>query len=174
MKTILTFIIALNIATVVRGQNMSAPKPNHKDSIQLSFVWKEFKNSLTTKNIQELHKLSLKHVYCDLFEPMDATKPARDPYIHIDTFLKQFFRQMHNSKLWLVVKTKKYHMGVEHEENPRPPNKTSIERTLKIYEIWYVTWEPNELAKGHEGQTHAFQFIKVHNRFKFYGMTSVP
>lgn len=45
---------------------------------------------------------------------------------------------------------------------------------FRLYEIWVITYVPDEWAKGHEGQSHAFQFLKIKDRFKFYRLTSVP
>lgn len=123
-----------------------------------------------------LQNLSLKLVYCDLFENQDDPKTLyKDSYLPINTFLKQFFHHMPHSKLWLVVKTKKNHFGIQELQDFHPTNiKHQKTKSLLIYEVWYVTWEPNELQKGHEGQTHAFQFVKIDGNFKFYGMTSIP
>ena len=43
---------------------------------------------------------------------------------------------------------------------------------LKVYEVWVHTYKPDELSKGHQGTSHAFQFVKVNGNFKFFGLTS--
>jgi hypothetical protein len=45
---------------------------------------------------------------------------------------------------------------------------------LHLYELWIQTYKPNEWTAGHKGQSHAFQFVKVNNKFRFYGVTSIP
>jgi len=82
---------------------------------------------------------------------------------------------MGNSKLWSVVKTKKYRLHIEKQTTYNPDfDKTRKGKPIRLFEVWFITWEPNELAKGHEGQSHAFEFVKIGNAIKFYGMTSIP
>lgn len=45
---------------------------------------------------------------------------------------------------------------------------------LTLYEVWIPTYKANELSKGHPGTSHAFQFVKINNEFKLFGMTSIP
>lgn len=45
---------------------------------------------------------------------------------------------------------------------------------LTIYALFFVTLKPNELEKGHEGQTMAFRFVKLKDGYKFEGLESVP
>ena len=45
---------------------------------------------------------------------------------------------------------------------------------LILYEVWIQTYSPNEWAKGHEGQNNAFQFVKINDKFKLFGLTSIP
>lgn len=45
---------------------------------------------------------------------------------------------------------------------------------LKLYEVWIPTYKKDELSKGHPGTSHAFQFVKIGGKFKFYGLTSIP
>lgn len=48
----------------------------------------------------------------------------------------------------------------------------SESKDLKVYEVWVPTYKPDELSKGHPGSSHAFQFVKVHGEFRFFGLTS--
>lgn len=48
----------------------------------------------------------------------------------------------------------------------------SDSKDLKVYEVWVPTYKPDELSKGHPGSSHAFQFVKVHGEFRFFGLTS--
>jgi len=43
-----------------------------------------------------------------------------------------------------------------------------------VYNIWYLVFEPNEISKGDEGLSEAFQFMKINGKFKLYGLTSIP
>lgn len=52
------------------------------------------------------------------------------------------------------------------------PKDSSGSKDLKVYEVWVPTYKPDELSKGHPGSSHAFQFVKVHGEFRFFGLTS--
>jgi len=72
------------------------------------------------------------------------------------------------------MKTKKYHIG-ESYMNFHPPNiKTLKSKALTLYDVMYVTFEPNEIAKGHEGGSEGFEFVKINNQFRLFGLTSIP
>lgn len=45
-------------------------------------------------------------------------------------------------------------------------------KDLTVYEVWVPTYKKDELSKGHQGTSHAFQFIKVNDTFRFFGLTS--
>jgi hypothetical protein len=172
MKNLLLVFLLLLIFNDASGQGFE--KLSYNDSLRLVDAWVKFKKTLENKNLKTLKTLSLRIVDCDIFQTPD---PYHDvsPYISIDTFSKQFFQHMSNSKLWSVVKTKKYRLHVEKQINYSPEfNKKQNGLPILLFEVWFITWEPNELAKGHEGQSHAFEFVKIGNSLKFYGMTSIP
>ena len=145
------------------------------DSIGLSLSWIKFKKALLINDSPALHRLSLPLLDCDLYQEADPNKLPKDNFMPIDTFIKQFTYHMPDSKLWSVVKTKKKRLRVENAIDFHPRNvKHQKSKSLMIYEVWYTTWEPDELQKGHEGQAHAFEFVKINGEFKFYGITSIP
>jgi hypothetical protein len=175
MKHAITTLFILFITLDLFGQGTSSPKLSTKDSLKLTTTWAIFKKGLELKDRQTLSNLSLKYVYCDLFvEPDPNSTTSPNPYISFKTFLNEFFAHMPKSKLWSVVKNNKYHFSVEDDYWHPKNGKSKKEKLQNVYQIWFITSKPNELQKGHEGQTHAFQFVKVNGEFKFYGMTSIP
>lgn len=50
----------------------------------------------------------------------------------------------------------------------------SYPNDLKLYEVWIPTYLAGELSKNSPGASHAFQFVKIDGKFKFYGFTSIP
>ena len=174
MRILLSIAIGLFLSTAVYGQEYRTSKLTREDSLELSNVWAKFKHALEIKDIQILHRLSLPSIDCDLFQPMD-TRPEQNPNISIDTFLNEFYERFPDFKLWRAVKTKKYHMTTEPAIYSGQINiKSKRNKSLMLYYIWYLVFEPNEVAKGYEGQSEAFQFMKINGKFKFYGMTSIP
>ncbi len=162
----------LLISQLTLAQATAFSKISRRDSVVLVKTWNAFKQALSKKDDLQLRTLSLKTVRCDLFDAEAILAPNYDPYIPISKFLKQFYR---DTKLRMVVSSKHYHLSTDTVENFQPKNiKYQKTRNLITYEIWYVVWEPGELAKGHEGASDAFQFVKIGENFKFYGMTSIP
>lgn len=45
-------------------------------------------------------------------------------------------------------------------------------KDLTVYEVWVPTYKKDELSKGHQGTSHAFQFVKINGTFRFFGLTS--
>jgi hypothetical protein len=43
-----------------------------------------------------------------------------------------------------------------------------------IYEVIVTTTKPGEIAPEHEGGQYAFQFIKINNGYKFWGIDTIP
>lgn len=173
------FVISLLFFTnELWGQEKSPKKFYPRDSVEFNKAWETFKQALVSKDINSLHHLSLKKVNCDLFETPDPTATYDESVatnISIDKFIAEFYQDLSKLKLWSVIKTKRYHMAFEDISGVYLPNvKYRKGKPATIYEIWYLTFEPNEIAKGHEGQSEAFQFIKLNGAFKFCGMTSIP
>lgn len=143
----------------------------YKDSIALDYIWKTFKIALETNDSQTLRRLSLRNVDCDIFQNQDP-RIIQSSIISINTFIKQFFQHKKKSKLWNVIENKKYHISVE--ETDYHPNIYPSKKSITMYTIWFVTWEPNELQKRSEGISHGFEFVKVKGEFKFSGLTHIP
>jgi hypothetical protein len=179
MKKLSLLWFLLIIISKSYGQNLEPTKLSYKDSIELTNTWKKFKSALEKRNTKTLHQMALKIVHCDMFQnPNPNTSYNQDiynSYISFNKFLAQFYHELPKLKLWIVMKTKKYHIDVSNAIDFHPPNiKYQKKHSLKIYDIWYLTFEPNEIAKGHEGESEAFEFVKINGRFKFYGLTSIP
>src|SRR6185312_6088446 len=175
MKKVFIFGFVILMCQSTLAQQLIASKLSYKDSLAVSKALYSFKNALSKKDIFLLRSFSLRTVQCDLFDQEPIPSSNYNPFISINTFLKQFYHGFPNTKLWMAITTKNCHLSVEVIENFHPKNIQFLnKRDLVIYEIWYVVWEPNEIAKGHEGASDAFEFIKVGKRFKFYGMTSIP
>jgi hypothetical protein len=178
MRGISLVTVLLFIASGLYGQESEHAKFLNKDSIELINTWKKFKISLKSRDTKSLRQLSLKTVHCDLFQTPNPNatyeQDISNSYISFDKFLVQFYRNLPKLKLWSVMKTQKYSI-VESAYNFRPPNIKYLKvKSLKFYDILYVTFEPNEIEKGHEGQQEGFEFVKIYGKYKFFGLTSIP
>jgi hypothetical protein len=164
----------LNAFSQLKGYEII--KISLKDSIQLDKVWKEIKIGIETKNKSLIIKNSLSKIDCDICLKHDYEKgPPENYLVLVDTFINMAFSQLLDSQLWKAVNKKKYSIMVSKQPHMKLDNvHLGKNETLKLYEIFYVTYEANEWAEGHEGQDHVFQFVKIKNEFKFYGLTSIP
>ena len=171
MKQFMLFLFLLFIATVTYGQTRIAH--SQKDSIALDRTWKKFKTAFLNKDVKTLKLLSLKTIKCDFYQNNTSDQ---SPYISVNTFLTDVFHGFPNTKLRRAVLTKKSNFSFEKISNLDLPEniKPQKVKSIMICEVWYVVWEPNEIAKGHEGASEGFQFVKIDNQFKFYGLTSIP
>lgn len=148
-----------------------------KDSIELAKYFKKFQKAFDLENHQAIRDLSLTGIDCDLCitSDYDLSEPPEDDILPIDTFLLKNVKNILESKMWEALKERGYKLSLHKITNYRTSNlPQNYGGLLELYELWIQTFLPNEWAEGHEGQSHAFQFVKLENQFKFYGITSVP
>ena len=178
MRNLSLLALLVYLSTGLYGQESKPPNLFYKDSIELTKTWRKFKTALELKDTKTLRRLSLNIVHCDLFQTPNPNgtynQIVANSYISFHAFLAQFYHDLSKLKLWSVMKTKKYQI-VECAMNFHPPNIKYLKSTsLKLYDILYVTFEPNEIEKGNEGQQEGFEFVKTNGKFRFFGLTSIP
>jgi hypothetical protein len=175
-KILIVFLLFLSMG--VHGQSFKPTRILYNDSVKLINTWKRLKKALKLKDTKTLRHLSLKIVHCDLFQTYNPkltyAQSIAIAYMPLNTFLTEYYQNLHKSKLWSVMKFKKYNL-TEAYMNFRPQNIKNLKSMpLILYDIMYVTFEPNEIAKGHEGASEGFEFVKINDEFKFFGLTSIP
>jgi len=178
MKNLSLLSILIYIATGLYSKNFNHYKLPYKDSIELVNTWQKFKLSLELKDKNTLRRLSLKTVHCDLSQTPNLNasfeQNVNNSYISFDKFLVQFYHNSSISKLRAAIKTSKYYIG-ESEMHIHPPNIYNQKtKSIILYDVSYITIKPNETAKGNEGESEGFEFIKIDGKYKFFGLTSVP
>lgn len=179
MRNLSLILVLLFIGSALYGQELQHFNSRSKDKIAVNKTWKKFKKALECKDKKNLRLLSLKRVDCDLFQappPEDShEQDIANSYISIDTFLVRFYADLPKLKLWSVMKYKKYRIGEIAYNDFHPPNiQYQKSKSFKVSCIWYTIFEPNEITKGDEGESEAFEFVKINGKFKFYGLTSIP
>ncbi|WP_428329254.1 hypothetical protein [Mucilaginibacter sp.] len=175
-KLLIPFFLFLTIG--VQGQPYKPTNITFKDSVKLINTWKQLKKALELKDTKTLRNLSLKTIHCDLFETIDPKLTYEQSiavtYMSLNTFLIQYYKNLPKSKLFEVMKYKKYNISEAYLNFPPPNMKIHRSMPITLYDILYVTFEPNEIAKGHEGASEGFEFVKMKDEFKFFGLTSIP
>jgi hypothetical protein len=135
------------------GQSLS--EINRTDSLDVSTFFPNFIKAIKDKDFDFIKKRATLKIACDYCD---------NRYYSIDELLKDPLKDFANSKIFSAYTKRGY-------STLREPYQ--IEENA-LYCVWIALWLPEELGKGHEGGSIGFQFIKVNNEFKFYGLTSVP
>ncbi len=151
------------------GQQMKMVKTSKTDSLAVEAVWKQYVKALATKNVRTLKKLSLSRVYC---QPCATQSNTANELVTADAYIKSTLRTLPRTKLWEAVQTTKHFVVTEKIKNYKPQNIKTTDEVLNVYDIWYVTRQPDKI-KGYEGVRYAFQFVKEQGQFKFFGLTSL-
>ena len=170
---VFVFTLVSSIAFAQQDGEMKFLEMDKADSIEIDKTFKKFIGAIENKDAETIKRISLSEIDCDLCS--DRKYPKKDYYIPIKKFIKQAFKTYVDSPLAQAVKTRGYRSIVRFIPNSKPQILPSnFGNDLTIYELYVQTYKPNEWMLGHEGQSHAFQFVKVNGEFKFYGMTSIP
>jgi hypothetical protein len=175
MKNILLILLFIVLTKLSYGQSEYEPqlrKLSKADSVVLAETFLEFVKAIELKDERKIIALSLDSINCNLCLTNDHPK---DNIIPIETFINQTFRSFVSSQLYKAIKNNRLQLSIGIIKNFKPKNVPfNFPKDLKLYEVWVQTYLPNEWVKGHEGQSHTFEFIKVDGLFKFYGLSSIP
>lgn len=157
------------------NKKMEWKKIEKSDSLKLSRTWKIFLNALEKKDNKTIRKNSLVTIFCDPCQEIDGDYLPSDNLVPIDSFLNRTNKSFLNSPLHIAIKKRGVKFSILKIADFHPRNVPKTEKKdFEVFEIWVQTYVADEWAKGHEGQSHAFRFIKIKHDFKFYGLTSVP
>jgi len=175
ISTILFFVI---FSTVTYGQERRKTELYNlsiQDSLKLETTWNEFINAIGNKDTEKIKEYSLEEIYCDICVIHKSPNLFTDYILPIDTFINMAFTELIGSQLWKAIHERPLNfLGTTIPDFWTKNLPESFKPNLTLYEIWIETYRQNEWAEGHEGQNHGFQFVLINDKFKFYGITSVP
>jgi hypothetical protein len=145
------------------------------DTLQLLQSAHKFADAVNLKDVRKIREMSLTLVHCRLcIENPIPPKTSEYFYIKLNTFLGAAYREPELIKLWTVVKDRNEMINSYMLKKPFRQEALKGLDEVTIFEVFYTTFKPNELANGHEGQQTALQFVKLGRDFKFYGIDTVP
>ncbi len=179
MKYIFILILLSFPKSSVFGQDLILGKPSKEDSSLLMSSWNLYIKAVENKDIKLIKTLSLSLIDCEICTANNSwsslDKPGEDSFIKVDSFANILFNEIAQTKIWAVIKSSIPATSTRSIKDYYPRS-LKIKKGTKftIYELGYQTWKPDEFAKGHEGASHIFQFVKLKGFFKLYGVTSVP
>jgi hypothetical protein len=162
---------------VVHSQVSTSPlsKLSRKDSLNVGKVFKELVKAIETKQTHKIIEACLNEVECKscinndtvLIEPRSFVKAKKYAELAIVDFTK--------SKTYSALKSRGYTVHTTMLEKIEPHSfPVDYAKDIILYEVYILTYLPDELAKGHEGAVNVFQFVKINGDFKLYGIDSIP
>ncbi|GAA4469532.1 hypothetical protein GCM10023093_29130 [Nemorincola caseinilytica] len=140
-----------------------------QDAAKVDKAWRAFLGGLQKRDTAQLRSMSLPRIEC--VPCQDRIQGRLEYRVGLDTFLTHL-----NSwppDRWNAIMTRKYWVNTIVTSHT-PPGIIDTRKHFLIYELAFVTTEPNVVAPGHEGVSHLFQFIDIDGTLRFYGMATVP
>jgi hypothetical protein len=143
------------------------------DSISLSDTWANYSKFLADKNIREIKNNSLPFIHC--IPCKIGYTPGTNYVFPVDSFIDSFYSWFKGSKLETVIKADKKDIhGILYKDYQPENLSLKTGESFTSYEIFFLTFKPNEISPRHEGGGHFFLFIKKDNRFLLYGFDTNP
>jgi hypothetical protein len=166
----LLFFISLSLKAQ-EGSEMELKKISIKDSIAVNKVFQKLLKAIESKQEKVFLELTLNKVECNnCVESSDMVNYVSN----IDLYNNQF-KTFETSAVYKALKKRGYHISTNEIKDYKPKNlPKSYAKDLILFEVWIHTYLPNEWAEGHEGQSNIFQFVKIGNEYKLYGLSSIP
>ena len=96
-------------------------------------------------------------------------------FIPAELFYENLAKNFTKSQLYKSLVSRGYSFRTvvmrNYKPSVLPPN---YPQDLTLYEVWVDTYLAGEWAPEHEGISHVFQFVKIGNNFKLFGLTTKP
>ena len=165
------FVFIFFTTLICHGQETI--KLTSKDSTEIIKTWEQFSASLKGGSRTKIKTLSQSRVDCLTCTPSDSV--VTDYFVSIDKFIDYIVALSQTSKLGKAIEASPEKIWVTKYDDFLPKYwDIKMGNEFVIYQILFHTYKRNELAPGHEGSAHIFQFIKTNNKFVFYGFDVVP
>lgn len=169
---IFCFLLSSVIALSQNRNNKNTTASTEWDKLDEVFV--AVIDALVKDNKPAFKALSLPYVDC-----MDCVgAPEFNQQGHlvtVDIFYLNVAKNFTASPVYKALAKRGYTFGTITISDFRPKNlPRSYPKDLKLYEVWVPTYLAGELSKNSPGASHAFQFVKIDGKFRFYGFTSIP
>ena len=180
MKHLFSVLALLVGVLALQSQACCSDTLGRSERLALENAWMTFLEAVSKNDIMKIRRISHCSIRCLLC--VDNTKEeekelerfmereqgwynklyAERIFIPIDQFCKNDFPLLFTTAFIEKLKSGKPTFILEQINGE------------KVYEVLIPTSQPEELARGHEGRLHVFQFIKAKNAYKFWGVDTVP
>jgi hypothetical protein len=130
-----------------------------RDSMALIRNWKSFFKAIDEKDTQKIRAMSLDSVICSICEGL--TEDYYESNMEsIDDFITGCNRNFPDTALYVKMKSNAYKIGI---------NKNRSKQQI-IYEVSFSV--TISLDYSRRKYRHTFQFVKIDDQFRFYGVDS--
>ncbi|WP_052273482.1 hypothetical protein [Flavihumibacter solisilvae] len=145
-------------------------KISKKDKKLLLKAWENLLEAINRNDTQKIKQLSLDSVVCSVCEGF-ASPDFYNDVEPIDTFITSTRTILPGSELWNNMKNGEFKISATDYQDMEPSHfRPSKPGKLIIYEVSIRT--QINFGVWYNNQVHNFQFVKVNNGFKFYGVES--
>ena len=178
-KLVIIFVIALRLVVVpVHAYGLDLIDNNEKS--ELVKTWKTFLKAISAHDMKQLKQLSHEKIRC--LTCLDNTEEENQAMTHYMVTDPDWYDKLYKERIFVPIDTfcredypilfsKKF---IKKLLNTKPAYAAEDFDSKKIYEVIITTAKPGEIAPGHQGVLHLFQFIKTSNGYKFWGIDTIP
>jgi hypothetical protein len=153
------------------------------DSTERSNVeaaWKTFLQAAAAHDMKKIKSVSVEKIRC--LACVDNTEKEDTEMETFRLTEPDWYKKLYEEKIFIPVDTfckQDYpiifsELFIKKLQNSKPAYRIDNRNDKKIYEVLLPTVKPGELAPGHEGVLHIFQFIQTNNGYKFWGIDTIP
>lgn len=153
---------------------------DNNEYIELVNAWKIFLKAVSTNDIRKIKSLSVEKIRC--LACLDNTEEEDKEMGKFMMTEPDWYEKLYKEKIFILINkfckqdypiifSKKF---IKELQNSKPTYIVEYFNDEKIYEVLITTTKPDKIAPGHEGGQHIFQFIKINNGYKFWGIDTIP
>ena len=172
------FIIACVLMNPLHSSGAGIPDSNERSQVEAA--WKTFLQAAAAHDTGKIKSVSVEKIRCPAC--VDNTE-KEDKYMETFRMTEpDWYKKLSEEKVFIPVNTfckQDYpiifsEQFIKKLQNSKPAYRADDSSGGKIYEVLIQTAKPGELATGHEGVLHIFQFIQTNNGYKFRGIDTIP
>lgn len=152
----------------------------NREKIELINTWKIFLQAVSTRDLNKIRNISVEKIRC--LSCVDNTAEEDREIENLQTTNLDWYKKLYEEKVYIPINkfceedfplifTAEYMRKIQDRE---PTYAVEDFNDRKIYEVIIPASKPGELAAGHEGVLHIFQFVKTNTGYKFWGIDTIP
>ena len=176
------FLILLLLARLLIEPMYSygAGMPDSTERSKLAAAWKTFVQAVAAHDTEKIKRVSVEKIRCPAC--VDNTEEEDKDMETFRMTEPDWYKKLYEEKVFIPVNTfckQDYpiifsELFIKKLQNSTPAYRVDDLGNETLYEALIPAAKPGELAPGHEGGLHLFQFIKTNKGYKFWGIDTIP